>query len=141
MVKFINVMVFCAIFSLAYGQTKDTLVNDEWLVMYIENPPVHKGNLITFIQEQVNYPETAKIDSIEGKVFVSFWIDTIGNTVENKVVKGIREDVNNEALRVASLIKFEKPAMQGGKPIRVPYTVPIVFKLDGDAKKTKIEGL
>jgi len=132
-------MVFCTVCFLAYGQTKDTLANDESLVMYIENPPQFKGDLRTFIQQQVNYPETMKIDSIDCKVFVTFWVDTIGKTVEHKVAKGIREDVNNEALRVARLIKFEKPAMQRGKPIRVSYTVPVVFRFGVDAKNFKTE--
>lgn len=51
----------------------------------------------------------------------------------HEIIKGIREDLNNEALRVAKLINFDRPAMQRGKPIKVKYTVPVEFKLE---KKT-----
>ncbi len=141
MVRFFLIIAFCSIYFFTLGQTKDTLINDEWLVMYVENPPLYKGDLKTFIQQQINYPETAKIDSIEGKVYICFWVDTIGNTVEHKVVKGIREDVNNEALRITKLIKFEKPAMQQGNPVRVSYTIPVVFKLKNDSENHKTEKL
>ncbi len=87
-----------------------------------------------FIQNKIHYPESAKMDSIQGKVFVTFWIDTTGNTINCKVIRGIRKDLDNEALRVAKLIKFEKPAMQRGKPVKVKYVIPIEFKLN-DKKK------
>ncbi|HOW20834.1 MAG TPA: energy transducer TonB, partial [Tenuifilaceae bacterium] len=62
---------------------------------------------------------------------------TSGLTINHKVAKGIREDLNNEALRVAKLIKFDRPALQKGRPIEVEYTVPIVFDLRHLQKKSK----
>lgn len=42
---------------------------------------------------------------------------------------GIREDLNQEALRVTWLIKFEAPAFQKDKPIITRYVVPVDFRL------------
>jgi len=67
------------------------------------------------------------------RAFISFWIDTIGVTGNHEIIEGIRKDLNNEALRVAKLINFDRPAIQRGKPIKVKYTVPVEFKLE---KKT-----
>ncbi|MDY9919534.1 MAG: energy transducer TonB [Proteiniphilum sp.] len=82
-----------------------------------------------FINENLRYPESAKKDRIEGKIFVSFWIDTLGYTSEHKITKGIRPDLDEEALRVARLIKFDKPAINRGKPIGICFQLPITFRL------------
>lgn len=87
-------------------------------------------DITKFIADNLNYPESAKKDKIEGSVYVSFWIDTLGYTFEHKITKGVRIDLNEEALRVARLIRFDKPAMNRGKPIEIMYGIPIKFKLN-----------
>lgn len=57
--------------------------------------------------------------------------------MNHKVLTGIRKDLNDEALRVVKLVNFEKPAMQSGKPIKVKYTIPVVFKLTEEKKHKK----
>jgi len=92
--------------------------------------------LLSFLAENVEYPKTAIEDKVEGKVFIQFWIDTLGFTHEHKVVKGVREDLDNEALRVARLIKFDKPAKNRGKPIEYCYKLLISFTLDKKVSQT-----
>ena len=87
------------------------------------------GNLKEFIQSKINYPKKAKNELVEGTVYVSFWVDTTGVTIKHKIVKGIRKDLDDEALRVARLIKFERPSILQGKPVLVKYVVPINFEL------------
>ncbi|MDR1739955.1 MAG: energy transducer TonB [Bacteroidales bacterium] len=82
-----------------------------------------------FFIDNIKYPQTAIEDKIEGKIYIQFWIDTIGITCEHKIIKGIREDIDNEALRVAKLIKFDEPAKNRGKPIGMCYGFPILFNL------------
>ena len=136
MVRSYLIVLLLGILISAHAQN-DTIL-DDYIITNIENPPYFKGDLKSFIQQQVHYPKTALADSIEGKVFVSFMIDTAGNTVKHKVIRGIREDVNQEALRVTRLIKFERPATKrGGKPINVRFTVPVEFKLPDKGEKQK----
>ncbi|WP_350472289.1 energy transducer TonB [Parabacteroides caeci] len=73
-----------------------------------------------------------KSGSIEGRVLISFMIDTMGNTFDHVVVRGIREDLDQDALRVARLIKYDTPAMQKYKPVIVKFVVPIDFSLQYD---------
>lgn len=61
-------------------------------------------------------------------VYVSYTVDTLGLTTKLQVVKGVRSDLNDEALKLAKLIKYEKPAMLGGQPILFQLTIPIRFK-------------
>lgn len=89
-----------------------------------------------FIQQNIDYPESAKKESIRGVVVVGFWVETdlttscheIVQSIREDIDKEIREDFNTEALRVAKLISFKKPAFQYKKPIRYKMTIPIHFK-------------
>lgn len=98
-------------------------------IMYISKGPEYKGNLKKFIQKHICYPESAIKDSVQGRVMVMFIVDTSGMTINHTISKGIRKDLDDEALRVARLIRFETPAMQKKVAIKVPYTVPIDFVL------------
>jgi TonB family protein len=89
--------------------------------------PLYKGELREFVQNSIVYPQRALQDTIEGKVFVTFIVDTLGITMNHCIAKGVRDDLDQEALRIARLIKYEKPAMRKGKPIYFEITIPIVF--------------
>lgn len=62
-------------------------------------------------------------------MYVEFYIDTVGFTFDHRVLRGKRDDLDEEALRVTRLIKFDHPAKQRGKPIIVQYMVPVKFTL------------
>lgn len=102
---------------------------DEVLITYFSKAPVFDGDLIEFVQSNVNYPLSARKDSVEGRVIVAFMIDTLGNTFDAKILRSVREDVDQEALRVARLIKFDKPAMRNDRAICIRYVVPIDFNI------------
>ncbi len=120
------IIIFCYCANPLYAQN-DSI---EYIGISIaEEMPVFNGEIVDFIQANIKYPQLAKNDSIQGRVFISFWVDTSGVTTEHKVAKGIREDLDKEALRIAKLIVFDKPAMQRGKPVKIQYTVPVDFSL------------
>lgn len=119
----------------------DQDTSDVCMITFMEVAPVFKGDLIEFIQGELDYPASAKNDNLEGTVFIAFTIDTAGCTDDHKVAKGIREDLDNEALRVAKLIKFETPAMQRDKPIKVKFVVPVKFNIKSYNKLHKSKEL
>ena len=103
---------------------------DSLLISRISNPPMFKGDLIHFIQTNIQYPSSAVRDSVQGRVNVEFIIDTVGYTFNHRILKGgIREDLNQEALRVTRLIKFDTPAFQKDKSVVIRYVVPVDFNL------------
>jgi len=136
MVRLYITIVLSFTCSFLYGQVNDSISNDE-LITFIETPPLFKGDLCHFIKEHLNYPNRAKNDSLEGTVIISYWVDTSGITIEHHVIRSLRKDLDEEALRVTKLIRYEKPAIQRGKPIKVKYTVPVEFKLFEGNKKSK----
>lgn len=127
------VLLFCLFCGISvFSQTKNDSIFEFGTV--VENIPIFRKNkgpeeLLKFINDNLQYPETALKDSIEGRVVARFWIDTLGNTYNHKIVRGVREDLDNEALRVVKLLKYDVPAMQRGKPIVCPFTLPIFFKI------------
>lgn len=132
----VKIFIFIALFHTVLVAQTQNRCNDTIIVLGSpeELPILNKGQLSfegiqAFLTENIKYPETAIKDKIEGKVFVEFWIDTAGFTHEHKIVKGVREDLDNEALRVAKLIKFDEPAKNRGKPISMFFTLPISFDL------------
>lgn len=94
-----------------------------------------------FIEKNLKYPKMAIKDKVEGRVVVRFWIDTKGYTSEHEIVKGIRKDLNEEALRVAKLIRFDKPAMNKGEPVGMCYQITFSFRLSDKNKKTFFQRL
>lgn len=128
--RYYFILFFLLVFQNIVSQADTDYVNnneDPFLIFKCESMPVFKGNLSLFVQDQVQFPSKALIDSVENVVIVSFLVDTTGNTIEHAIVKGLEDEFNTEALRVAKLVKFEKPAMQSGKPVKVKYTIPIKF--------------
>ena len=138
----VRIYILTFLFSLATfvnGQTVDTTGVE--MVTFIEEAPFFNGDLKEFIQGELNYPLSAKKDTVEGTVVISLIIDTLGLTINHSIVKGIRNDLNKEALRIAKQIKFDTPAIQKGKPIAVEYLVPVVFDLQHFNKKSKCKKL
>ena len=85
--------------------------------------------MMNFIGENVKYPEDAMEKNISGKVFVSFVVEKDGSVSEAKVVKGVCESIDNEALRVVNAMPKWTPGKKDGKNVRVSYTLPFTFKL------------
>lgn len=104
--------------------------NDQEIVTAVEEAPFFKGDLGLFIRDNIRYPISAIKDSVEGTVYIGFYIDTIGITFDHSVLRGVRHDLDEEALRVTRLLTFGSPAKQRGMPIVVHYIVPVRFKLD-----------
>ena len=85
--------------------------------------------LLEFVAKNIKYPDTAKKDSIEGRVVVEFWIEIDGSTSEHRIIRSVREDLDEEALRIARLIKFDRPAMTNGIPYSTCFNLPVLFAL------------
>ena len=82
-----------------------------------------------YIAKSVVYPEQAKTDGVEGKVFVQFIVEPDGNIGDVTLLRGIGGECDEEALRVIKAMPQWKPAQFKGKPVRSKYQIPIVFVL------------
>ena len=99
---------------------------------YLEVMPEFTGaqtGWARYLQETMRYPALAREKNIQGKVQLSFIVETDGSISEIKVLKGIGGGCDEEAVRVLKNSPQWKPGIQNGKPVRVSYTMPISFKL------------
>ncbi len=80
-------------------------------------------------QLKPDYPREAKLQDIQGKVFLKLLIDEKGNVAKAKVEKGVNSLLDKSALNAAKKAKFS-PAMSKDKPVKVWVVLPIAFKLD-----------
>lgn len=121
-------MLFC-ISRLLNAQTKDSTV------VYIETTPVYPGGeqaMYKFLNENIKYPVSEKINGISGKVIARFVINTEGDVTNITILSKTPEAFNKEVIRVLQLMPKWKPGTQNGKPVQVYYKIPIMFKIDED---------
>lgn len=90
------------------------------------------GELRRLVSENTVYPEIALEQGITGKSYISFIIDVDGTCKDFQVKKGLPNcpDCDREAIRVLKLMQKWKPAKVNGKPVKTPYTIPVIFHLD-----------
>ena len=85
--------------------------------------------MMDFVAKNVTYPKEAMEKEISGRVLVGFIVEKDGSITETEVVKGIGGGCDEEALRVVKAMPKWKPGKQEGKPVRVHFLLPIIFKL------------
>ena len=85
--------------------------------------------MAAYIAKSVVYPEKAKAEGVEGKVFVQFVVDTDGSIAEATVLRGVGGECDAEALRVVKSMPKWQPATFKGKPARSKYVMPIYYTL------------
>ncbi|MEN8225218.1 MAG: energy transducer TonB, partial [Bacteroidota bacterium] len=85
--------------------------------------------LYAYLGNNIKYPVMAKESGIQGKVYVTFVVETDGSITDVKVLRGIGGGCDEEAIRVVSTMPKWKPGKQRGKPVRVQYNLPVRFTL------------
>lgn len=103
----------------------------EVFVVVEEMPSFPGGDaeLLKFIYENIQYPEIAKENNIQGKVIMRFCVTYKGTVDQVSVSRGVDPSLDEEAVRVIKMLPLFKPGKQGGKPVNVWYSLPISFQL------------
>jgi protein TonB len=129
-------------------EVEDVVIEEEEEIIdvpfaVIEDVPIfpgcenlEKNQLRNCFQEQMNkhikrnflYPEIAQEMGIKGRVFVNFIISEDGS-ITNIRMRGPDKNLEGEAKRIISLLPNMTPGKQRGRPVRVPFSIPIVFRL------------
>jgi protein TonB len=104
---------------------KSEETQDDFFVV-VEQMPQLIGGLAS-LQKKVKYPEMARRAAIEGRVTIQFIVNEQGEVENPRVIRGIGGGCDEEALKAVMTARF-KPGMQRGRPVRVQYSLPIVFR-------------
>lgn len=103
---------------------------EEQFFIVVENMPQLIGGLGK-LQSQVTYPEMARRAGIEGRVTIQFIVNERGQVENPRVIRGIGGGCDEEALKAVSKARFT-PGLQRGRPVKVQYSLPIVFRLQNN---------
>ncbi|RSK42917.1 energy transducer TonB [Hymenobacter perfusus] len=101
--------------------------------VHVEQMPEFMGGnaaLIKYLQKQLHYPAQALRAGVEGKVFMSFTVNTDGTINDVTVLKGLGYGTDEEAGRVIRQMPAWKPGYQNNHAVPVRYTLPITFKYE-----------
>lgn len=91
--------------------------------------PGGMDELARFIGKNLRYPSNAAKMGIQGKVYISFVVQTDGSISDVMAQKGIGFGCDEEALRVIRAMPTWKPGSQSGRRVRVKFNMPIAFTL------------
>jgi protein TonB len=86
-----------------------------------------------WVYQYLKYPEAALVNGVQGRVMVEFIIDKDGKVTDARVVKGVSDELDAEALKVVSASPKWKPGRVNGNKVRTSITIPVEFRLE---KKT-----
>ena len=97
-----------------------------------EKPKFRGGDANEFskwVAENLQYPEIAKENGVQGRVMLSFKVNTDGTVSNIKVLRGVDSSLDKEAVRVISKSPKWTPGKQRDRKVAVTYTFPVIFQL------------
>jgi TonB family protein len=81
------------------------------------------------------YPKAARDSSIQGRVIVKFTVEKDGTITDVEVARGVHPALDEEAVRVVSMMPKWKPGTQMGDTVRTKFTLPVFFKINQEESK------
>ena len=83
-----------------------------------------------WVYQYLKYPEEAVRGGVQGRVTVEFIVDKDGKVTDVRVVKGVSDELDAEAVKVVSASPKWKPGRVNGNKVRTAVSIPIEFKLE-----------
>ena len=124
-----------AIGSFAEGDIHSTDATDQVFEVVEEMPEFPGGMqaMMEYLAKNIRYPAKAHEANVQGRVITQFTVGKDGAIRDAKVLRSVSPELDAEALRVISAMPNWKPGKQRGKAVACHFTVPVVFRLTGDA--------
>lgn len=126
----VALMMLVLLFSFMTS-TAQTKKND-MVFDVVEVMPQFPGGQIAMLQylmKNIKYPEQAMKEGIQGRVAVRFIVEKDGSISDVKPVLSVHPLLNKEAVRVVKSMPKWSPGKHNGKPVRVRFNLPVMFKL------------
>jgi TonB family protein len=117
------------------AQIKDSIMDNEIMVTCVDDYFIFSNgvdSLMSFIKSKTNYPVSSFGKGIHGRVVVEITIDSLGYVIDSKIIKGVNDELNNEALRVCRLLPQWIPNDSKAK-MKVKFqkfAIPFKFELN-----------
>ncbi len=111
---------------------EEEVVDEQEIFDIVEHMPEFPGGqaaLMAYLSKNIKYPTIAQENGVQGRVIVQFVVNKDGSIVDARVARSVDPYLDKEALRVINSMPKWKAGMQRGKPVRVLYTCPVMFRL------------
>ena len=123
-----------AVLGLMTANAQKTVVSQSNQSVYdqVEQMPEFPGGMpamIEFLQTNLKYPKDAIKQQVGGRVMVMFVVETDGTLSNVRVARKVFPSLDSEAVRVVKTMPKWKPGKEKGRPVRVNFTLPVVFSL------------
>ena len=115
-------------FMTSTAQTK----KNNMLYDVVEVMPQFPGGqiaMLQYIMKNIKYPEQAMKEGIQGRVTVSFIVEKDGRVSNVRLLRSVQSSLDKEAVRVVKSMPKWTPGKHNGKPVRVRFNLPVMFKL------------
>lgn len=118
------------------GEMPEDDQSDVFLIVD-EDPQFPGGQeaLYKWLKENIKYPEQAKENGIEGKVYVTFVIEKDGSITNAKLLRDIGGGCGAEAVRAVKTMPRWIPAKQRGETVRLQFNLPVTFTLTEEERE------
>lgn len=132
--KKLIMMSLMAFFCLTTINAQKTVVSKKNQKVYdvVEKMPQYPGGMVAlfeFLEKNLKYPADAQKQKVEGRVIVSFIVETDGSISDINIVRKVFPSLDEEAVRLLGMMPRWSPGLQNGKPVRVKYAIPITYSL------------
>ena len=96
-----------------------------------ENPRFPGGEeaCMKWLSDNIKYPPICVEQGIQGRVYAQFVVNRDGSIVDIKIVRSPDPYLSKEAERVLNMMPKWSPGKQRGKPVRVKFSLPVMFRL------------
>jgi protein TonB len=112
-------------------EQEEEIVEEEVFTI-VESMPEFPGGqkeMFKYLGKNIKFPPAAKANGIQGKVYVNFTIGKNGEIRDIKILRGVHDLLDKEAVRVVKAMPKWKAGKQRGKTVSVSYNLPINFTL------------
>lgn len=112
--------------------TSDGATTNAYLYEEVDRHPTFPGGdhkMCSFINSERRYPSKAYDAGIEGRVLCSCIIRSDGTIDHVKVVKGVEESLDREAVRIIEAMPRWNPGVVDDRPVDTYCLIPVPFRL------------
>ena len=98
----------------------------------ISEKPIFPGgqdSLNTYLQKNLQYPEVALKDNVQGTVKVKFKVSETGEIEDIEVTKSVSKELDEEAVRLIQNMKHWTPGKEDGEIVKTTCTLPLIFSI------------
>ena len=116
------------------GPEEEEIEEEEIPYIIVDQRPTFMGGdpqklFPKWVAGRLVYPEIAKETGIQGRVMVAFTINTDGSVSNVRVTRSLDPALDKEAIRVVSSSPKWTPGKQRDRPVKVSYSIPVIFQL------------